>query len=66
MHAKDSSDLADVLLFLPGSLQQLCSPCDPCLVPQFSLKFHYAKRRFPVISKYRQMYEVLNVDEIKN
>jgi hypothetical protein len=30
------------------------------------LKFHYAKRRFPVTSKCRQMHGVLNVDEIKN
>jgi hypothetical protein len=29
-------------------------------------KFHYAKRRFSVTSKNRHMYEVLNVDEIKN
>jgi hypothetical protein len=29
-------------------------------------KFHYAKRRFSVTSKCRQMHEVLNVDEIKN
>jgi hypothetical protein len=29
-------------------------------------KFYYAKRRFPVTSKCRQMYGVLNVDEIKN
>jgi hypothetical protein len=38
----------------------------PGLVPQFSPKFHYVKRRFPVASKCRQMHEVLNVDEIKN
>jgi hypothetical protein len=29
-------------------------------------KFHYAKRRFLVTSKCRQIHEVLNVDEIKN
>jgi hypothetical protein len=29
-------------------------------------KFHYAKRRFTVTSKCRQMHGVLNVDEIKN
>jgi hypothetical protein len=29
-------------------------------------KFYYAKRRFSVTSKYRQMHGVLNVDEIKN
>jgi hypothetical protein len=29
-------------------------------------KFYYAKRRFFVTSKYRQMHGVLNVDEIKN
>jgi hypothetical protein len=47
---------------------QFCLDLDlgPCLVLDFFLKFHYAKRRFPVISKYRHMYEVLNVDEIKN
>jgi hypothetical protein len=38
----------------------------PCLVPNFSPKFHYAKRRFPVTSKYQHMHGVLNVDEIKN
>jgi hypothetical protein len=38
----------------------------PCLVPNSISKFNYAKRRFPITSKYRQMHEVLNVDEIKN
>jgi hypothetical protein len=38
----------------------------PCLVSKFSPKFYYAKRRFPITSKYRQMHGVLNVDEIKN
>jgi hypothetical protein len=38
----------------------------PCLDAKFSPKFHYAKRRFPVTSKCRHMYGVLNVDEIKN
>jgi hypothetical protein len=33
---------------------------------KFFSKFHYAKRRFSIISKYRHMYGVLNVDEIKN
>jgi hypothetical protein len=37
-----------------------------CLVAPIFPKFYYAKRRFPVISKYRQMHEILNVDEIKN
>jgi hypothetical protein len=36
----------------------------PCLVPNFFLKFYYINRRFFVTSKYRHMYEVLNVDEI--
>jgi hypothetical protein len=27
-------------------------------------KFYYAKRRFPITSKCRHMYEVLNIDEI--
>jgi hypothetical protein len=36
------------------------------LVPQFVPKFHYAKRKFPVTSKYRQMHRVLNIDEMKN
>jgi hypothetical protein len=31
-----------------------------------TLRFHYTKRRFSVILKCRQMYGVLNVDEIKN
>jgi hypothetical protein len=38
----------------------------PGLVPNFSPKLHYAKRKFSIISKYRQIYGVLNVDEIKN
>jgi hypothetical protein len=38
----------------------------PCLVPIPHPKFHYAKRRFPITSKYRQMHGVLNVDKIKN
>jgi hypothetical protein len=29
-------------------------------------KFHYAKKKFPVTLKCRQMHGVLNVDEIKN
>jgi hypothetical protein len=29
-------------------------------------KFHYAKRRFSITSKYRHIYGVLNIDEIKN
>jgi hypothetical protein len=38
----------------------------PCLDAKYFPKFYYAKRRFPVTSKYRHMYGVLNVDEIKN
>jgi hypothetical protein len=38
----------------------------PCLVPKFFPKFHYAKRRFSITSKCRQMHGVLNIDEIKN
>jgi hypothetical protein len=37
----------------------------PCLDAKFFPKFHYAKRRFPITSKCRHMYGVLNVDEIK-
>jgi hypothetical protein len=33
---------------------------------KFTPKFHYAKRRFFITSKYRHIYGVLNVDEIKN
>jgi hypothetical protein len=33
---------------------------------QFLSKFHYAKKRFSIISKYRQMHKVLNINEIKN
>jgi hypothetical protein len=36
------------------------------LVLQILPKFYYAKKRFPVTSKCRQIHEVLNVDEIKN
>jgi hypothetical protein len=45
-----------------GSFLALC----PVLFPKFIPKFYYAKRRFPIISKYRHIYGVLNVDEIKN
>jgi hypothetical protein len=38
----------------------------PCLVLNSIPKFYYAKRRFSITSKYRQMHGVLNVDEIKN
>jgi hypothetical protein len=38
----------------------------PCLDTQIHPKFHYVKRRFLITSKYRYMYRVLNVDEIKN
>jgi hypothetical protein len=38
----------------------------PCLDAKFFSKFYYAKRRFSITSKYRHMYGVLNVDEIKN
>jgi hypothetical protein len=38
----------------------------PCLDPKLHPKFHYAKRRFPITSKCRHIYGVLNVDEIKN
>jgi hypothetical protein len=37
-----------------------------CLDTKFHPKFYYVKRRFPVISKYRHMYGVLNIDKIKN
>jgi hypothetical protein len=36
------------------------------LVPPILSKFYYAKRRFSITSKYRQMHGILNVDEIKN
>jgi hypothetical protein len=38
----------------------------PCLVPNSTPKFYYAKRRFSITSKCRQMHGVLNIDEIKN
>jgi hypothetical protein len=38
----------------------------PCLDAKFSPKFHYAKRKFFITSKYRHMHRILNVDEIKN
>jgi hypothetical protein len=37
----------------------------PCLDAKFIPKFHYVKRRFPITSKCRHMYGVLNVDKIK-
>jgi hypothetical protein len=37
-----------------------------CLDSKYFSKFHYAKRRFPITSKYRHMHGVLNIDEIKN
>jgi hypothetical protein len=38
----------------------------PGLDSRFHPKFYYAKRRFFITSKYRHIYEVLNIDEIKN
>jgi hypothetical protein len=38
----------------------------PGLDSRIHLKFYYAKRRFPVTSKCRQMHGVLNVDKIIN
>ena len=38
----------------------------PCLVLSNFQFWHYAKKRFPVISNLWYMHEVLNVDEIKN
>jgi hypothetical protein len=52
--------------FLPAVCSFTLFHLSPCLVPPILPKFHYAKRRFPVISKCRQMHGVLNVDEIKN
>jgi hypothetical protein len=49
-----------------ASGQRLASLFGPCLDAKFSLKFHYAKKRFSIISKCRHMHRVLNVDEIKN
>jgi hypothetical protein len=51
---------------IDGIYAWLALAAGPCLVPQFSSKIYYAKRRFLVITKYRQMHGVLNVDEIKN
>jgi hypothetical protein len=48
------------------ALPEQSVPIRPRLVPNFSPKFYYAKRRFFVTSKCRHMHEVLNVDEIKN
>jgi hypothetical protein len=45
--------------FFPWSIR-------PCLDFRILPKFHYTKRRFSITSKYRYIYEVLNVDEIKN
>jgi hypothetical protein len=36
------------------------------LIPKFTSKFHYTKRKFIITSKYRHIFGVLNVDEIKN
>jgi hypothetical protein len=47
-------------------INTLYSEVGPCLDAKFFPKFHYAKRRFPITSKCRHMYGVLNVDEIKN
>jgi hypothetical protein len=32
---------------------------------KFHNKFHYAKRKFVITSKYQHMHRVLNIDEIK-
>jgi hypothetical protein len=45
--------------------QKFCQLNSPLVAPILP-KFHYAKRRFPVTSKCRQMHGVLNIDEIKN
>jgi hypothetical protein len=42
------------------------SSCWPLLSSPIFPKFYYAKRRFSVTSKCRQMHGVLNVNEIKN
>jgi hypothetical protein len=44
----------------------ICAKHLPCLDTQIHPKFYYVKRRFPITSKCRQMYGVLNVDEIIN
>jgi hypothetical protein len=49
----------------PDSLQFFTSLW-PHLDSRIHSKFHYAKRKFFITSKYRHIYEVLNVDEIKN
>jgi hypothetical protein len=36
-----------------------------CLDTKYFPKFYYAKRRFPVTSKYRHIHGVLNIDKIK-
>jgi hypothetical protein len=33
-------------------------------MPKFASKFYYEKKRFLIISKYRYMHRVLNIDEI--
>jgi hypothetical protein len=38
----------------------------PCLVPDLGTQIPLCKRRFPITLKCRQMYGVLNIDEIKN
>jgi hypothetical protein len=38
----------------------------PCLHYKVCLQIHYAEFLFPVISKCRHIYRVLNIDEIKN
>jgi hypothetical protein len=38
----------------------------PDLDIKFTPKFYYIKRRFSITSKYRHIYGVLNIDEIKN
>jgi hypothetical protein len=37
-----------------------------CLDSRIHSKFHYVKGRFPITLKYRHIYRVLNIDEIKN
>jgi hypothetical protein len=51
---------------LNGAIKIHAWPRAPRLDAKFFPKFYYAKRRFSITSKYRHIYEVLNVDAIKN
>jgi hypothetical protein len=63
--SENTRAVGNVPTVLPYVMKALIPP-RACLDTKFHPKFYYAKRRFPITSKYRYMHGVLNIDEIKN